>query len=341
MRIYLHGRDNLGWSIDQDRYNISVAAAQSGHRLTDRAWTARIVHSLWWNDYLRRPLRFWPVYTKLLFTCSNFVNPDTDTFILQEAWEKALRLKPFWVAPSLGQKRILEKLGQPCFHLPFFIDFNLFSAFTRNKDKAALLQKFNIPRELVAGRVLFASYQRDSLGSDLNSPKWQKNPDGLIRILQFLPKDKFLLLLAGPRRHYIIRQCEKFAIPYHYIGQKTSEDDITTNMLSHTIMPELYALADMYLVTSLSEGGPKAILESAAASLPCLSTNVGLAPDYLDKKLVFDDFDKYAGYLQALLSGEAPWPTRETALAFERCQSSQAKDNQAKSLNALYRAALK
>jgi glycosyltransferase involved in cell wall biosynthesis len=38
---------------------------------------------------------------------------------------------------------------------------------------------------------------------------------------------------------------------------------------------------DLYLVTSRTEGGPKAILEAMATGVPIVSTKVGMAPDII------------------------------------------------------------
>ena len=53
------------------------------------------------------------------------------------------------------------------------------------------------------------------------------------------------------------------------------------NTVDKKNMNKLYNLSDLYVVSSRSEGGPKAVLEAAFAGTMILSTGVGLAPDFL------------------------------------------------------------
>jgi glycosyltransferase involved in cell wall biosynthesis len=52
-------------------------------------------------------------------------------------------------------------------------------------------------------------------------------------------------------------------------------DLIFLGALSHARLPELFSAADCLLLTSHFEGMPRAVLESLAAGLPVVSTNVG------------------------------------------------------------------
>ena len=48
-------------------------------------------------------------------------------------------------------------------------------------------------------------------------------------------------------------------------------------------LPSLYQKLDLYLITSLQEGGPLTLLEAGACGIPIISTPVGLAPEILTK----------------------------------------------------------
>ncbi len=103
-----------------------------------------------------------------------------------------------------------------------------------------------------------------------------------------------MLVLAGPRRHYLIRQCRDRAIPDVYVGDETyidaMKDDFSAraNIVDEAKMALLYNLADTYLVVSRSEGGPNAVLESSLCKTPIVSTRVGMAPDLLATWCLFD-----------------------------------------------------
>ena len=58
-------------------------------------------------------------------------------------------------------------------------------------------------------------------------------------------------------------------------------------MLPRETLNLLYNLLDLYLVTSRSEGGPRSLMEAAAAQCKVLSTRVGLAEDLLDPACIY------------------------------------------------------
>jgi glycosyltransferase involved in cell wall biosynthesis len=178
------------------------------------------------------------------------------------------------------------------------VDEKVFRKIDKSRKEISTL--LGIDFELVKDKFLFGSFQRDTLGADLKTPKWQKNPELLIEILSLLPKkNRWLLILTGPRRHYIINECEKRGIPYYYYGRKPAPgvDDIGINTLDHERMALFYNLIDCYLVTSKSEGGPKAILEASFCNTLIFSTDVGLAPDILDSRCIYNTIDRVTSSL--------------------------------------------
>lgn len=221
--------------------------------------------------------------------------------------------------------------------MPFFIDYGLFAGnIEETVTREELLQEFAIPEDVVQARMLIGSFQRDSLGKDLNVQKWQKNPEMLVRMLSFLPRERFLLLLAGPRRHYIRKRCRDLGIPHWFVGKETAGDDLAINTLPVEAIARLYRLVDVYAVTSASEGGPKAILECAASRTLCLSTDVGLALDYLDPSFVFSDENAYGRYLYGLVTGEVACPAAYVEKAFLGCRQKHAPPAQAHALGKVY-----
>ena len=89
-------------------------------------------------------------------------------------------------------------------------------------------------------------------------------------------------MLAAPRRHYVMRNLSKNIITYTHCP---SDSFVQIN--------ELYNCLDLYVVASRYEGGPQAIVECAAAQVPIISTNVGLAPEILAQESVFDTLSEY------------------------------------------------
>ena len=125
---------------------------------------------------------------------------------------------------------------------------------------------------------LVGSFQRDTEGKDLKTPKLIKGPDIFIQIVKKLSSNKKLkVVLTGTRRQYVIEQLERLGIKFVYY-----------EMADLNLINELYNILDLYLVTSRIEGGPQAILECATIKTPILSTNVGVASEILHEDSIIE-----------------------------------------------------
>lgn len=293
-KIYIIGNDTLGWSIDKDRtYFIKVINSFKGYELTNSFFKADIIYAIWWNQIFSFPFSFLlRIFSKkpVIATITNDLEHQRSLL------QKAKKYVNIFVYANSKQKRVLLEEGvreNQLYFNPFYVDENLFKKINLSKKKIA--QHFNIDYALLSNRFLIGSFQRDSLGGALDTPKWQKNPDMLIDILKKLNSKNTLLLLAGPRRHYIINQCRKYKIPYFFIGDERyidkKEDDLLVNAIEIEDMPYLYNLIDLYIVSSKSEGGPKAIPESVLSGCKILSSDVGFAKDLLDEQSIYTSAD--------------------------------------------------
>jgi len=289
MRIYVDGRDDCGWHMDVERRNIQRTLQRLGIKETTSLFLADIVHNIWWNHLLIKKKPIFKKKKNILVTSSNFVNLDDDKYALINDFASINKIAKAWISPSNKQIHIFDKHNVKSYYQPFYLDLSIFKPFKDANDKHELLNLFSIPLKLFKDKVVIGSFQRDSLGSNLKQPKWQKNPELLIDLLKELPKNNFILLLAGPRRHFVIDRCKKYNIPYYYIGREMSGDDLEINTLKIEQMPFLYYLTDIYLVTSVSEGGPKAVMEATATKTFILSTDVGLSPDFINKENIYND----------------------------------------------------
>lgn len=300
-KIYIDGKDGLGWSIDKDREHLEKSIKRIGLQVTNNFISADIIHNIWWDNLLVRKKYLLRFKKKILVTTSNFVDLDDNEYWQRDNFEKVNKFCTAWVVPSSKQKKIFDKFDIKNYYLPFTIDIDIFNGLNGNNKREEIINLFNIDKDKIKNKILIGSFQRDSLGSDLGLPKWQKGPDVLIKLLSKLPRDKFILLLAGPRRHYVINECKKYNIDYIYVGTETSNDDLIINSLEINKISKLYSLIDIYLVTSVSEGGPKAVLESAVSRTMVMSTNVGLAADFIDSDYVFDELTNYEERLKYIV----------------------------------------
>lgn len=299
MKVFLHGKDRIKWSIDSDRKNAERFLRDIGIVITNNFITADFVHSVWWNQLLSLKYYFLRFKKRIIATATNEINPDDKEYL------KAKKFISLWIAPNKKQYEVLKKDSVNVVYQPFYVDEKIFKKL--NKTRQEISNLLRIDYEILREKFLIGSFQRDTLGSDLISPKWQKNPELLIEILSGLPaKNKLMLVLAGPRRHYVISECEKKGIPYLYIGQKPKQgvDDICINTLDHEKIALLYNLIDCYLITSKSEGGPKAVLEASLCKTLIFSTNVGMAPDILDNECIYNDIDTVRKNISQLIDNK-------------------------------------
>ena len=119
-------------------------------------------------------------------------------------------------------------------------------------------------------RFVVSSFQRDTEGHDLVSPKLEKGPDLFCDAVESLQKQRgdVQVLLGGWRRQYIINR----------LSQTIGTDRIRyVELPDQPTVRDMYAATDLYIVAARCEGGPQAIVECALTKTPIISTNVGVA----------------------------------------------------------------
>jgi L-malate glycosyltransferase len=86
----------------------------------------------------------------------------------------------------------------------------------------------------------------------------------LARVIRKLPQAKLLLVGEGPEMPKIKDAVAQYGLAerVHFLGLRTD-------------VPRLLAAADVFLLTSISEGIPVTVIEAMAAGLPIVSTRVG------------------------------------------------------------------
>lgn len=154
-------------------------------------------------------------------------------------------------------------------------------------DKAELRSKHGLPID----GYLIGSFQRDTEGHDLKSPKLEKGPDLLVDFLiakhaKWKKEHKIVIgempephvVLGGWRRQYVIERLEAVGVPYTYFERPPQE---TLN--------ELYQTLDLYPVTARHEGGPQALIECGLLNVPVVSRPVGIAEQVLPASAIHDD----------------------------------------------------
>lgn len=123
------------------------------------------------------------------------------------------------------------------------------------------------------------SFQRDTEGLDLKTPKLEKGPDLFCDFIETIRNDvdNIHVILGGWRRQYVQRRLDDAGIRYSLF----EKSDIFK-------VRSLYSICDLYVVSSRYEGGPQAIIEASAMRVPILSTDVGIASNVLSKNCITD-----------------------------------------------------
>ena len=290
-KIKIIGKDSHGWSIDKDRFYNEKAMKSLNLNMVKCMLSANIIYSVWYSYLLKikfLPLKIFKGKKKIVAIVTNNIEKVNTSF------EKYRNFVDYWICANSIQKKYLlnQKVKEKnIFFNPFYVDEKIF--LNLNLEKRELANMLDIDYSIIENKFLIGSFQRDSRGDDLRKSKWHKNPEQLIEILKKLDKNKFLLILAGPRRHFLINECMKHGIPYLFIGDQRYinevKDDVEVNILSQKKINLLYNLINLYIVTSVSEGGPKAVIEALLTKTIILSTPVGFAPDLLHKFLICKD----------------------------------------------------
>lgn len=278
LRVHFTPGDGKGWAIDEDLRQIRIALR--GHIRESLAAAADVIYCPFWGNLSHYPKQI----LRDRFVICHADNPPI-FYITQGYFAEVQPLVDLWIARSREALEQFQALRLPVEYVPYTTDPDLFFPLDSKKTEG-LRKKYGLDET----EYLIANFHRDSEGSDLNRPKAQKSPEMLIEIARELKRKdlSFRLLLAGPRRHWLRRECQRNGIPYAFVGdEKILGDDFGKNILTREALNELYAIANLYVVPSRWEGGPQSIMEAAAAHCPVLSTRVGLAMDLLAPECLF------------------------------------------------------
>mgnify|MGYP001398198323 CR=1 FL=1 len=181
------------------------------------------------------------------------------------------------ISPKTAEQ-IKKLTNKTIFTLPFWVNQNLWFEI---KDKKKIRNKYNFKEN----DYLIGSFQRDTEGHDLSSPKLSKGPDLFVSaVLKLYEKNQNIkVVLSGKRRQYIMNELKSNNIPFNYF-----------DMIDFVSLNELYNCLDLYIVSSRVEGGPQAILECGINKTPIISTDVGVASIILSPESIVksNNFDR-------------------------------------------------
>lgn len=265
MKVYL-SNINESWVVDRfknDWYKFNADISTSNLKNADLIW---IISPWVWQKISKRYLRNKKVICSIYHIDFNsFDENERKDFFNRDQF-----VDEYHVISKKTEEQLKTLTDKKITSIPFWVDSELFY-YKENKNE--LRNKFGFDQD----DFIVGSFQRDTEGHDLKSPKLIKGPDIFFEIvLSMYKKNKSLkILLTGKRRQYLINKLNQAKIPYKYFEMVEIEE-----------INELYNILDLYLVTSRVEGGPQAILEAAITKTPILSTDVGVASEILHKNSI-------------------------------------------------------
>lgn len=282
MKIYLN-KLNESWVVDRFRLDWYTNNSSISTEKINESNIIWIVSPWTWRKISSKQLR------NKMVVCSIY-HIDFDSFDDKEKKDFYKRDKfvdVYHVISSITKQQLELLTNKEIISIPFWVDDNLWF---EHQNKNKLRDKYGLKEN----DFLIGSFQRDTEGSDLISPKLIKGPDIFLAIAKKMhEKNKNLkVILTGKRRQYLINNFEKYEIPFKYF-----------EMINSGSLNELYNILDLYIVSSRVEGGPQAIMECAVSKVPIVSTNVGIAPEILSSKSLYtnekDFFDAKADIVYA------------------------------------------
>lgn len=290
VKIHLFGSEKNGWALNTDLALTQRSLQQIDGLIHLTSFEeADVIHSVWEEPLFQIDPNRLTGKRIICHVCNNLMRLHENPAMI-----KAEETVGLWVAMSQEAAQDLRNINRPFMSVPYSVDTKVF---TPSASSFAAKSAFGLPEET----FVISNFMRDSFGHNLNCPKDQKGVELLLELGLFLKRKNIPVhfLLAGPRRHWIRSQLRQHSLPFTFVGKETDRDDLDVNTSSADIVNSLYNASDLHLITSRWEGGPRSVLEAAAAGTPVLCTPVGIAPDILMPESLFSSFDEAAAKIEA------------------------------------------
>lgn len=284
--VFLTGRDFVNWALDSE-VRITETAISEFAEIVSTPENADVIHAVTWRSLLDIPASLLKSRTVIAG-----VPHDPKQLLGDSQYLKIADFVDLWITYGSKFLKDFEDLGLPVRFVPHGVDTSVFYPCPSEDYKRKLRQKYGLPQDA----FLIGSFQRDTEGNDLVTPKYVKGPDILLEILHkaYLKDPSIIPVLSSPRRFWIRKQFEERKIPYLFIGSDVAagSDDIDENTLPIETIRDLLQACDLYVIASRSEGGPKIAPELLGLKIPVLSTDVGLVRDTFPQDAIFGSVDE-------------------------------------------------
>lgn len=285
--VYLTGGQKIAWALDEDLWWVKWALG--GYCQWASLPQARIVHAAWPAGVNAIP---WAALRGKTVVCQAD-NPPA-FYLGVEGFAEAVAKVGLWIARTSEALAQFRCLGLPVVLVPYCVDH---AVFRRLSNREEIRRSLGIAEE----DFVIGNFHRDSEGSDLAKPKRQKGPDILLEVAKELNRciPHLVVLLAGPRRHWLLRALRAEGIRVVFAGDEPGDaDDYKKNILPRKRLNELYQVLDVCVIGSRWEGGPYSVLEALAAGTAVISTPVGTSRDVLSDECRFTNVEEAVNLLE-------------------------------------------
>lgn len=215
--------------------------------------------------------------TKKVLTTIHHLVPDK--FSTREEQEFRLRdqfTTAYHVPNKYTEEMVRFLTKKPVHVIPYWANQKIWHP---TNTRMMMRAKYDLPQDA----YIIGSFQRDTEGKDLISPKLEKGPDLLAdAIIKYRDKSAHAfqvhVVLAGWRRQYLIGRLNAAGVPHTYFEKPTQD-----------VVNELYQCLNLYPVTARFEGGPQSLIECGLHGVPVVSRHVGMAHQVLPESAINND----------------------------------------------------
>jgi glycosyltransferase involved in cell wall biosynthesis len=326
-RVYVPGRPGTrGISDDAQQEIIQAIADFSSPAQTLK--DADIVHAPCWESLRSLQAGPRPVI------CN--VTEEPRQLLASKRFRKAARRVSLWLARSRQDYVQMHDAKLPVELVPMAVNLTVFRPVAK-EERISFRKTLAIPSKA----YVIGNFTADTL-KDLKSPCPWRTPHTFVAIAKQARDDGLPIhvLLAGPRRQWVLQELRAAAIPVTYFGTELAgaRDDLQLNQLPRATANLLYNNLDVFICGSSSTSGPRELFEAVAANTRVISSRVGAAPELLSASALFDTAQGAVELLRRDVDrGELSWTLKEN---MTRLQEGHTLATLARRLRAVYAAAL-
>lgn len=265
MKIYIN-KASENWVVDRFRdewYKYNQETYANNYLLSNIVW----IISPWTFPYIN----FQFIKNKKIVYSVYHIEEETKIKTYEHIKKIDKFINCYHTISKQTKEEISKLTNKKVYYIPFWIDPNIWFNI---EDKEKLFKKYNLDKN----KYFVGSFQRDSLKNKPNLPKLIKGPDIFLNNIVELKKikDNLEIILTGRKRGYLINELQKYNIKFKYF-----------EMVNQIELNELYNCLDLYIISSRIEGGPQAIAECGLTKTPLVSTDVGMASEFLNPKSIY------------------------------------------------------